>query len=165
LTQAELAQLLWAARGISDPSGLRTSPSAGALYPLEIYVAVGNVRDLAAGIYKYEPDGHALAAIDDGDRRGELAAAALGQNCVEAGAVVIAVAAVYRRTTEKYGERGVRYVHMEAGHAAQNVCLQSVALGLGTVVVGAFDDREVKRVMKMASREEPLCLMPVGRGA
>ncbi len=163
LTRAELGQLLWAAQGITGREGLRTAPSAGALYPLEVYVAVGAVEDLPSGIYRYEPDRHALALVAGGDRRAELTAAALGQECVQDGAVVMALAAVYRRTTAKYGERGIRYAHMEVGHAAQNVCLQAVALGLGTVVVGAFEDRDVKKVMNMGAREEPLCLMPVGR--
>lgn len=163
LTRAELAQLLWAAQGITSAEGLRTAPSAGALYPLEVYVAVGAVDDLPSGIYRYEPARHALELVASGDRRAELAAAALGQECVQDGAAVLALAAVYRRTTGKYGERGIRYVHMEVGHAAQNVCLQAVALGLGTVVVGAFDDRDVKRILNMGAREEPLCLMPVGR--
>ena len=163
LTRAELAQLLWAAQGITDAEGLRTAPSAGALYPLEVYVAVGVVEDLPSGIYRYEPGRHALAFVAEGDRRVELAAGALGQECVQEGAAVIALAAVYRRTTGKYGERGIRYVHMEVGHAAQNVYLQAVALGLGMVVVGAFDDRDVKRIMNMGAKEEPVCLMPVGR--
>ncbi len=164
LTRAELGQLLWAAQGITGPDGGRPAPSAGALYPLEVYVAAGAVEDLPSGVYRYEPRRHALALVAEGDRRAGLAAAALGQECVEEGAAVIALAAVYRRTTGKYGERGTRYVHMEVGHAAQNVYLQAVALGLGTVVVGAFDDRDVKRVLGMGAREEPLCLMPVGRG-
>jgi SagB-type dehydrogenase family enzyme len=163
LTRAKLAQLLWAAQGITDAEGLRTAPSAGALYPLEVYVAVGAVEDLPSGIYRYEPGRHVLAFVAEGDKRAELAAAALGQECVQEGAAVIALAAVYRRTTGKYGERGIRYVHMEVGHAAQNVYLQAIALGLGMVVVGAFDDRDVKRVMNMGAKEEPVCLMPVGR--
>ncbi|MBI3031498.1 MAG: SagB/ThcOx family dehydrogenase [Candidatus Rokubacteria bacterium] len=164
LMRADLGQLLWATQGITGPEGLRTAPSAGALYPLEVYVAVGAVEDLPSGVYRYDPSRHALELVASGDRRAELAAAALGQECVQDGAAVIALAAVYRRTTGKYGERGIRYVHMEVGHAAQNMYLQAAALGLGAVVVGAFDDREVKKVMHMGSREEPVCLMPVGRG-
>jgi len=163
LARADLGQLLWAAQGITGAEGLRTAPSAGALYPLEVYVAVGAVEDLPSGVYRYEPGRHALALVAAGDRRAELARAALGQECIAEGAAVIALAAVYRRTTGKYGERGIRYVHMEVGHAAQNVYLQAVALGLGAVVVGAFEDRDVKKVMHMGSHEEPVCLMPVGR--
>ena len=165
LTRAELAQLLWAAQGISGAGGMRTAPSAGALYPLQVYVAVGDVIGLPSGIYRYEPHHHVLVSVASGDRRGELCAAALAQPCVAAAGVVIAFAADYGTTTAKYGKRGIRYVHMEAGHAAQNVYLQAAALNLGTVVVGAFDDREVHNIMGMGSREDPLCLMPVGRVA
>ena len=162
LTHAELSQLLWAAQGVTDPDGLRTVPSAGALYPLEVYIAVGDVSDLPAGVYRYQPDRHRLVPIVSGDRRAQLAEAALAQRWIETSAAVITFAAIFQRTTWKYGERGVRYVHMEVGHAAQNVYLQSVALGLGTVVVGAFSDRDVKEVLNMSSQEEPICLMPVG---
>jgi SagB-type dehydrogenase family enzyme len=101
----------------------------------------------------------------EGDRRRELRAAALGQDCVGAAAAVIALAAVYERTSGTYGERGIRYVHIEVGHAAQNVCLQAAALGLGAVVVGAFEDGAVKRVLGLAGGEEPLALIPVGHPA
>lgn len=140
LTLAELAQLLWAAQGVTTPDGLRTAPSAGALYPLEVSVAVGEVDGLPGGVYRYEPPGHALALVAAGDPRTEVARAALDQECVAAAAAVIAFAADYGRTTGKYGERGRRYVHMEVGHAAQNVCLQAVAAGLGAVVVCASGD-------------------------
>jgi len=163
LTRGELAQLLWAAQGITGPDGLRTAPSAGALYPLEVSVVAGLVDGLPSGIYRYEAERHELVLVEEGDRRGELRAAALGQEYVETGAAVIALAAVYARTSGKYGKRGIRYVHMEVGHAAQNVWLQATALGLGTVVVGAFDDGPVKRILGLARDEEPLCLMPVGR--
>ena len=99
----------------------------------------------------------------DGDRRGALCAAAWGQECVRTAAVVIGIAAVYARTIAKYAERGARYALMEVGHAAQNVHLQAWALGLGTVVVGAFDDARVNAVLGMAPDEAPLCLLPVGR--
>ncbi|HSL52447.1 MAG TPA: SagB/ThcOx family dehydrogenase [Candidatus Deferrimicrobiaceae bacterium] len=163
LTQDELAQLLWAAQGVTGPEGLRTAPSAGALYPLEVDVVIGDVDGLPSAIYRYKPDRHELVLTREGDRRRELSAAALGQDCVEAGAAVIALSGVYERTTAKYGERGIRYVHMEVGHAAQNVCLQAAALGLGAVVVGAFEDGRVKRVLGLARDEEPLSLLPVGR--
>ncbi len=162
-TLAEISQLLWAAQGITHTGGYRTAPSAGALYPLEIYVLAGNVDGLQAGIYKYRPQGHELEKVAGGDVRTELCAAALDQECVEDGAAVLVFAAVYERTTGKYAERGVRYVHMEVGHAAQNVYLQAVSLGLGTVVVGAFDDDEVERLLQMQDDERALCIMPVGR--
>jgi SagB-type dehydrogenase family enzyme len=163
LTLAEISQLLWAAQGITHPGGYRTAPSAGALYPLEVYVVAVNVEGLQAGIYKYRPQGHELKKVAEGDVRAELCAAALDQECIEDGAAVLVFAAVYERTTGKYGERGVRYVHMEVGHAAQNVYLQAVSQGLGTVVVGAFDDGGVEKLLQMQDDERALCIMPVGR--
>jgi SagB-type dehydrogenase family enzyme len=163
LELAEISQLLWAAQGTSDPKGLRTAPSAGALYPLEVYVVAGDVTDLADGVYRYNPTVHELERILEGDKRAELADAALGQSCVRDGAALLVISGIYERTTGKYGERGERYVHMEAGHAAQNVYLQAVSLDLGTLVVGAFDDEKVKSVVNMADDEDPLYLMPVGK--
>ena len=163
LTLAEVSQLLWAAEGVTAEWGGRTAPSAGALYPLEVYVIAGNVDKLAPGVYKYRPDGHALVQLGDEDVRVELAEAALDQTWVEDGAIDIVISAVYERTTTKYGDRGVRYVHMEAGHAAQNICLQATALGLGVVTVGAFDDDQVKDVVGMLENEFPLYVIPVGR--
>lgn len=159
----EVSQLLWAASGITDKRGLRTAPSAGALYPLEVYVVACNVDKLPPGIYKYRPHEHELQLIKEGDKRKEICNAALSQSCVENGAIVIIFSAVYERTTRKYGERGIRYVHMEVGHAGQNVSLQAISLGLGTVVVGAFYDDEIKRIMNMPEEESPLYIMPVGR--
>ena len=163
LTLEELSQLLWAAQGFTDPRGFRAAPSAGALYPLELHIVAGEVDGLAAGVYRYQPDGHQLAKTLDGDKRAELAEAALGQEWVEEGAVAIVFTAVYQRTTGKYGERGIRYVHMEAGHAAQNLCLQATALGLGAVTVGAFYDDSVSRLLNLPEDEEPLYIIPIGR--
>jgi len=163
LTLEELSQLLWAAQGVTGRGGERTAPSAGALYPLQLYLAVGDAPPLKPGVYAYRPADHALERIGEGDRRTRLADAALGQACVGAGAVVIVFAANYGRTTRKYGERGIRYVDMEAGHAAQNVYLEAASLRLGTVVVGAFDDDRIKGVLQLPKEERPLSLMPVGR--
>jgi SagB-type dehydrogenase family enzyme len=158
-----LSQLLWAAQGVTDaPNGLRTAPSAGALYPLELYAVVGQVEGLATGVYRYDAVQHTLVKIADRDARPGVALAALGQSAVADAPAVILFAAVYERTTGKYGERGVRYVHMEAGHAAQNVYLQAVSLGLGTVVIGAFVDEGVRRAAGLPDNEHPLYLMPVG---
>jgi len=163
LTLDEISQLLWAAQGLTDPGGYRTAPSAGALYPLELYIVAGNVEDLPPGVYRYQPDGHQLVKTLDGDKRAELASAALEQSCVEEGAVDFAFTAVYERTTGKYGERGIRYVHMEAGHATQNLCLQATALGLGAVTIGAFYDKEVSQLLNLPAEEQPLYIIPVGR--
>ncbi|MEW6716908.1 MAG: SagB/ThcOx family dehydrogenase [Chloroflexota bacterium] len=163
LTLAEVSQLLWAAQGITHTDGLRTAPSAGALYPLEVYILVGRVAGLPAGIYRYQPQGHELVLIAEGDYRQALHQAALNQSAVQDAPVVIVIAAVYERTTVKYGERGFQYVHMEVGCAAQNIYLQAVSLNLGTVFIGAFHDDQVKEVLHMGVDEQPLALMPVGR--
>jgi SagB-type dehydrogenase family enzyme len=160
---ADVSQLLWAAQGMTDPGGYRTAPSAGALYPLEIYLIAGKVTNLPAGIYRYKARGHELVKVLDGDKRSELANAALGQSAVKQAPATLGVIAIYSRTTQKYGDRGIRYVHMEAGHAAENACLQAVSLGLGTVVIGAFYDDDVKKVMQLGGSEEPLYLIPFGK--
>ena len=160
-------QLLWAAYGISDSSGgvLRhTAPSAGALYPLEIYLVAGNVEGLAPGIYKYLPQWHALSPLITGDVRKDLARASFGQKMIEAAPCSIVFTAVFKRTEKKYGQRGrERYVCMDLGHAAENVYLQATAMGCGTCAVGAFTDQEVSRVMQLRSEEDPLYILPVGK--
>jgi SagB-type dehydrogenase family enzyme len=165
LALEQVAQLLWSAQGVT--AGLagsrRTAPSAGALYPLEVALVAGEVEGLSAGVYRYLPEGHALRPVLNGDLRAALAEAALGQSWIAGAACGLVLAAVYRRTTRKYGARGRRYVHMEAGHAAQNVYLQARALGLGTTMVGAFQDEKVQRLLGFEADEAPLCILPVGR--
>ncbi|MFP4640808.1 MAG: SagB/ThcOx family dehydrogenase [Dehalococcoidia bacterium] len=163
LTLEEVAQLVWSAQGITAEWGGRTAPSAGALYPLEVYVVVGNVEGLDDGLYRYAPEEHGLALLVKDDLQDELAEAALDQEWVKKGAIDIVISAVYRRTTQKYGERGVRYARMEAGHAAQNLYLQTTALDLGMVTVGAFQDSQVRWLLELSESEEPLYIIPVGR--
>ncbi len=163
LALTEVSQLLWAAQGITNLRGLRTAPSAGALYPLEVYVVIGNVEGLTKGVYKYKPHEHGLVKVRNGDVRDELSVAALGQPWVREGSIVIVFSAVYERTTQKYGDRGIRYVHMEVGHAAQNIYLQAVSLNLGTVVVGAFRDDKVRKILNIPDEEHPLYIMPIGK--
>lgn len=163
LTLAEVAQLLWAAQGVTSPRGFRAAPSAGALYPLELYLISGRVTGLPAGIYRYIPGSHTLVPVRTGDRRRELAQAALNQPAIESAPASLAFSAVYARTAGKYGERGVRYVHMDLGHAAENVYLQGVALGVATVLVGAFDDAAVAKALCLPAAEEPLAIMPLGK--
>src|SRR3990172_201813 len=162
LTPTQVSQLLWAAQGITSPEGFRTAPSAGALFPLEVYLVAGEVQGVPAGIYRYEPRTHTLSVVSRTDKRRSLADAALGQEYVRESPVVLVLVAVQDRTTGKYGKRGIRYVHIEAGHAAQNVLLEAVALGLGAVPVGAFDDSAVKQVLHTDDSEEPLYLIAVG---
>ncbi len=163
LDLSAIGQLLWAAQGITDPQGFRTAPSAGALYPLELYVVSGNVDGLSPGVYHYHPNKHRLQQTATGDLRHILARAALDQPWVKAAAAVVVITAVYDRTTRKYGERGIRYVHMEIGHAAQNLFLQAEALGLAAVVVGAFEDDAVATALKLPTDVQPLMLIPVAR--
>jgi len=157
LTLEETSQLLWAAQGLTHPAGYRTAPSAGALYPLEVYVV------LPEGVYHYDPDGHRLDLHLSGDACPALYAAALRQDPIMDAPAVFVIAAVYERTAVKYGkERSPRYVHLEAGHAAQNLLLQAVALDLGAVPIGAFYDDEVKKVLALPQDQQPLYLIPVG---
>jgi SagB-type dehydrogenase family enzyme len=162
ITLADIGQLLWAAQGITHEGGRRTAPSAGALYPLSTYVAAGDVRGLSAGIYRYAPHRQALNFVVIDDRRPMLATAALDQEWIARAAAVLIITADYGVTTEKYGERGVQYVHIEAGHAAQNICLQAETFGLGATVVGAFDERRIRDVLELPEEEDPLLLIPVG---
>jgi len=162
LADGELGQLLWAAQGMTSDDGGRAVPSAGALYPLELYAVCGKVSGVPGGVYRYDPRQHALLLAASGDQRERLAQAAVSQDWIASAPAVICIAAVFERTTVKYGSRGRGYVYMEAGHAAEGLMLQAVALGLATTMVGAFQDGEVKRVLQLASQETPLCLLPVG---
>ena len=158
LTNEGLGQLLWAAQGITDDRGFRTAPSAGALYPLELYIAT------AQGVFHYLPEGHELMVLSDKDARRHLYEAALKQEAIRDGPAVFVITAIYARTEAKYGaERAPRYVHLEAGHATQNLLLQAIALGLGAVPIGAFHDRQVQQALGLPEDHEPLYLIPVGR--
>jgi len=155
----QVGQLLWAAQGVSDRrSGLRTAPSAGALYPLDIDVA------LPSGLYRYRPATHSLVRRVSEDLRAALARAAMGQSWLAQSACIVAIAGITQRTSQKYGPRAERYVHMEAGHAAQNLLLAAVSLGLAAVPVGAFGDNSVSRVLQLMAGEQPLYLVPIGWG-
>jgi SagB-type dehydrogenase family enzyme len=162
VTLKELSQLLWAAQGKTEELGGRTAPSAGAKYPLEIFAVVGDVKELNPGIYRYDPADHSLEGFKRGDLREKLTKAAIGQPCIKNAPVDIVVTGVYSRTEEKYGERAPRYVHMEAGHACQNIYLQAEALDLGTVVIGSFHDEDVAKLLNL-KEEKPLAIMPVGK--
>lgn len=163
LALADVSQLLWAAQGVTHRDGLRSAPSAGALYPLELYLVSADVEGLPAGIYSYRPRTHEMVQSGSGDVRKRLASAALDQTWVRRAPAIIIITGVYERTTKEYGKRGHRYAHIEVGHVAQNIYLQVTALGLGTVLVGAFDDSVVQSVLQLPSDHEPLGIMPVGR--
>jgi SagB-type dehydrogenase family enzyme len=162
LSIKELSQLLWAAQGITSEWGGRTAPSAGAKYPLELFIVAGKIRGLEPGLYRYDPYDHSLITQRKGDLREDLAEAALGQSCITDAAVDLVVTGVYERTREKYGERAERYVNIEVGHACQNIYLQAETLKLGTVMIGAFYDEKVAAVLEL-KEEEPLAIMPVGK--
>jgi SagB-type dehydrogenase family enzyme len=156
LAPSLLSQILWAAQGITRDWGGRTAPSAGALYPLELYLA------LQDGFFHYIPRNHQLLRVSDHDFIDDLAVAALGQQCIRESSAVIVITAVYERIEQKYGSRGERYVKVEAGHAAQNILLQAVSQGIGAVPVGAFHDDDVRKVLSLPSDHEPLYLIPLG---
>jgi len=160
---AEAGQLLWAAQGVTDPEeGKRAAPSAAALYPLETYLVATKVDGLAPGVYRYRPEEHDLVLHTPGNLRRDLAVS-IDQDCVRFSACLLVFAGVYARTTVKFGERGVCFVHMEAAHAAQNVQLQATALHLGSVVIGAFKKDEIHRILDLPEGEEPVYLMAVGK--
>lgn len=166
LTLAELSQLLWAGQGLTQPDGFkRAAPSAGALYPMDLYVATasGGAQDLKAGVYHYLPSEHALTLIEAGDKLNDAARAALSQMWMAKAGVIFIITAEYERVTVKYGRRGVRYALIEAGCISQNLFLQGQALGLSVGIVGAFDDESLARSLSLAPKHEPLLAMPVGR--
>lgn len=160
-----LSQLLWAAQGITSQMGLRTAPSAGALYPLEIEVVVGAVDGLPPGIYHYLPKRHRLQKVLNGDRRNDVARAAREQRWMADAQIMLIITAVARRTEHKYGHRAEIYVPIEVGAAAQNVLLQAVSLGLSAAIVGAFDTQRLHKLVSAKNQEVPLLILPVGCAA
>ncbi len=163
LTLAEVSSLLWAAQGVSGLGGLRTAPSAGAIYPLRTYLLAANVERLTAGLYSYNPDSHGLRLESRGERRKRLAVAALGQECVENCAVAVILTADYRRIVRELGERGRYLAHVEAGHAGQNFLLKATALGLGAIGLGRFEPDIVRELLKLPDAEEVLYVLLAGR--
>jgi SagB-type dehydrogenase family enzyme len=156
LTLEQISQLVWAAQGQQAGEKYRTAPSAGATYPLELFVVTGD------GLFHYLPAEHSLEKLSGRDLRAALASAALGQEFIEAAPLTLVFAAEFSRTTNRYGKRGIRYVYMEAGHVAQNVHLQAESLGLGSVAVGAFDDASISEVLSIPKELEPVYMVTVG---
>jgi SagB-type dehydrogenase family enzyme len=163
LSLEQVSQLLWAAQGVTGAFNERTAPSAGGTFPLEMYLVAGHIEGLTPAVYKYRFRAHELVRVAGGDRRADLAESSLGQECVRRCSAAIVFSAVYKRTVDEYGDRGVRYVHMEVGHVGQNIHLQAAALGLGTVMVGAFDDDGVAAILELPEEESPLYIVPIGR--
>jgi len=167
LKKEALSQLLYAAQGVTQDGGFkRAAPSAGALYPLDVYAVVGErgVEGLEAGVYHYVPLEHRIEGVNTGDKRASLAQASLHQMWMAEAPLNLVITAEYARICSKYGERGVRYAMIETGHVGQNIFLQAEALGLKAGIVGAFDDTKVISVLDISKRDEPLLIMPVGYG-
>lgn len=167
LTGQQFSQLLWAAQGITQDSGFkRAAPSAGALYPMDLYAALGKecVEGFKSGIYHYDPRHHTVLFTTEGDLREEIARHSLSQMWMARAAAVFVITAEYDRIARKYGQRGIRYAMIEAGHIGQNIFLQAEALGLSAGIVGAFKDESIIRTLKIPSAHEPLLIMPVGHG-
>lgn len=168
LSLEQVSQVLWSAYGISDSTTytkrkMRTAPSAGATYPLEIYLMAGSVSGLEAGLYRYLPDQHAITLYSKGDIRKEVAEACLGQMMLAQAPASLVYTAVYSRITGRYGDRGAdRYLCMDIGHSAQNVYLQTTAMGLATCAAGAFNDEQLAQVIKPQGEEVVLYLLPIG---
>lgn len=165
LSLEQISQILWSAQGVTDKEqDFRSAPSAGALYPLEIYLVVGEkgVSSLETGVYHFLPKGHLMEKTLEGDLRKSLQEVCLGQEWVGEAPVSLVIVAEYERTTKKYGERGIRYVWLEAGHATQNVLLQLTSLDLGGVTVGAFDDKQLIKVLNLPEKYQPLYVIPLG---
>ncbi len=161
----QLSQLFWSAQGITDEKrGFRAAPSAGALYPLDLYAVVGEggVEGLEHGVYHYQPANHSVQLVRKGDRRKEVASASLWQMWVARAPVIFVITSEYERITRKYGKRGIRYAQIEVGHVGQNIFLQSGALGLGAGIVGAFRDEALAKAIGAPKTHEPLLVMPVG---
>ena len=160
----DVSQLLWAGQGISDPTNkFRTAPSAGALYPIKLYICVGNVSNLPNGLYYYQNSNHSIIMLTNIDIRKNIWEVSLWQNSIIKAPIVIIITAIFDITKRKYGERASQYVYIEAGHIAQNILLQAYALGLGGVPIGAFYDDGIKNVLKIPKDETPIYIIPIGK--
>lgn len=162
LSREDLAQVLWATDGRIPGTRRRTAPSAGGTYPLEVRAVLGAVPGLPPGVYRYLPEDHSIEQESQEDRRSDLMAATVGQADLAQAPAIVVLSAIPDRTTARYGARGVPYALLEAGHAAQNLCLQVAALGLGTVAIGAFRDEALRGVLALGPEEQPLYLLPIG---
>lgn len=161
----QVSQLLWSAQGITGSRGFkRAAPSAGALYPMDVYAVAGAgcVKGLDPGVYHYAPGDHSISLGRQKDVRGEVAEASLSQTWMAQAPLNLVITAEYSRITGKYGQRGIRYAMIEAGHIGQDIFLQAQALGLAAGIVGAFDDGKLIRALGIKETHEPLLVMPVG---
>ena len=185
----DVAKLLFAGQGVTGRHGGRTTPSAGALHPLEILLVAGNVEGLEPAVYRYQPDEHSITMISEGDKRTEIGGACLGQTWMAKAQCIVVVSAFYERTASKFGKReeqdqqatpdelvyeialaqyggqAVEFANIEAGCAAQNINLQAVALGLGSGTVGAYFGQELGKALNVEKGEYPVVVLPVGKPA
>ena len=158
LSLAEVSQILWAAQGVTEPSkGLRTAPSPRGIFLLEVYVIAGNVSGLPSGLYRYQPKGHELMKVAEGDKKGDLFKVA-AQPAINSAPALLIIAGAQERSTANPS-----WIYLEAGHAAQNVYLEAVALKLGTVSIAGFKPEDVKRALALPEKEQPIYIMPFGR--
>jgi SagB-type dehydrogenase family enzyme len=162
MTLHQVSQLVWAAMGVTNPAGLRTAPSAGAVFPIRAYLVASNVDGVPAGFYSYDADQHEISLLAKGDKRRRLEKAAADQQCVGQSAMVLVLTGYYRRLLREFGEAGPRLAAMEAGHIGQNFCLQATALGVGSIGLGKFDPTSVKMLLPIPQDEEPLYLLLAG---
>ena len=162
LSVEHASQLLWAAQGVTGLGGLRTAPSAGAVYPLRTYLIALRVERLPSGAYLYGPDEHSLTLWKAGDLRPELLGAACNQDEADTAALGILLTARYSRSKREFGEKGVALALIEAGHAAQNILLQATSLSLGSIGFGKLDESEMRRVLELPDTEHPVYLLLAG---
>lgn len=163
LTLEQVSQILWAAQGVTSPDGKRTAPSAIAIYPLQVYLIAGKVDNLASGLYKYNPNGHELSKLKDGDLRADLSTASMSQASIRGAAVNIIITGDMAKMVKKAGEGSEKWVYIEAGHAAQNLCLEATALNLGTVTVGGIKPDILRQALGIPAEEAPIYILPVGK--
>jgi SagB-type dehydrogenase family enzyme len=157
LSLEDISQILWAAQGITEPKrGLRTAPSAQASYLMKVYVLTGKVADLTTGMYQYQPQGHKLVKIADGDIKTELYSSA-PQNPIKNAPAAIVITGISNKAKNPF------WIYLEAGHIAQNICLEAISRNLGTVTMAGFKPEEVKKALKLPDNEQPVYIMPIGK--
>ena len=167
ITIGNLSQILWAAQGITDnQSSLRAAPSAGQVYPLEIYIIIGNngVSGLENGVYHYVPSNNTLEKLLNGDLRSDLSGIANGQPWVKQAPIDILITGNYLKMVDKYGDKDLstRFVDLEAGHVGENIYLESESLGLVTVSLGSFNEKQLVQLLNIPNNETPIYIFPVG---
>ncbi len=163
LSIEEISQLAWAAQGVNDPRGFRTSPSAGAFYPINLYIVTQNVENLPKGIYKYKAEEHELIQIASEENASQFFNSITTQYSLKNPAAIFIFSAKVEQIIASYGSFGKKFLYMEAGHTTQNLYLQTTSLEIGTTMIGGVNEKEIRQALNMSSYEHPLCMMPVGK--